>query len=124
MNEIIRLPKIAKALKKEITIILQKKIKDPRLRRSLISINHIDLSKDYFYAKVFITFLGIESNPIDISRKIKILQNASGYIRRLLAKAMFLRIIPKLYFVHDSSIYNAVYMYDFISKVLKKNNYE
>ncbi|WWP00167.1 MAG: 30S ribosome-binding factor RbfA [Candidatus Dasytiphilus stammeri] len=118
MNEIIRLPKLAQALKKEITIILQRKIKDPRLR-SLITVTHIDLSRDSLYAKVFVTFLEIESD-LEICKKIQALQHASGYIRILLAKAMYLRIIPKLMFFHDTSINKAFYLYNFITKVLKK----
>ncbi|WWO97294.1 MAG: 30S ribosome-binding factor RbfA [Candidatus Dasytiphilus stammeri] len=122
MNKIIRLPKLAKAFKKEITIILQRKIKDPRLR-CLISVNHIDLSPDAFYAKVFVTFLEIESD-IEIGKKIQTLQNASGYIRILLAKAIELRIIPKLVFFHDTSAHNALYMYNLITKRLKNHSNE
>ncbi|WWO98646.1 MAG: 30S ribosome-binding factor RbfA [Candidatus Dasytiphilus stammeri] len=117
MNETIRLPRISKALHKEIAIILQKKIQDPRLR-SIITVNHIEISRDFLYAKVFITFLDIKNNPIEISRKMQVLQKASGYIRILLAKKMCLRIIPQLTFIYDSFVYNAVDMYDFISDVL------
>ncbi|WWO95251.1 MAG: 30S ribosome-binding factor RbfA [Candidatus Dasytiphilus stammeri] len=123
MTEITRLLRVSKTLKKEITIILHHKIKDPRLK-SLITVNHIDLSRDGYYAKVFFTFLDIQSNKIEICQKIKVLQHASGYIRMLLGKAMSLRIIPQLDFIYDSSVSNAVYMYDFITKVLKTNPHE
>ncbi|WWP02151.1 MAG: 30S ribosome-binding factor RbfA [Candidatus Dasytiphilus stammeri] len=92
--------KVAQALKKEIALILQRKLNDPRLANTIITVTHVTLSNDLMYAKITINFVN-EENKDNINKKIKILQNAAGYIRYLLSKVMKLRLIPRINFIYE-----------------------
>lgn len=103
MKDINRPAKVARALKKELSIILHREIRDPRIDK-LITITAVEISKDLVNAKVFIIFGSSLDSKENILKKIKILQNATGYIRTLLSKNMCLRIIPKITFFSDPFI--------------------
>ncbi|WWO96085.1 MAG: 30S ribosome-binding factor RbfA [Candidatus Dasytiphilus stammeri] len=103
MKDINRPAKVARALKKELSIILQREIRDPRIDK-LITVTAVEISKDLVNAKVFIIFGYSPDSKKNILKKIKILQNADGYIRTLLSKNICLRIIPKITFLYDQFI--------------------
>ncbi|WP_395479777.1 30S ribosome-binding factor RbfA [Candidatus Curculioniphilus buchneri] len=96
-----RTKRIAQEIRKEIAIILQCKIKDPRI--VMVTVSGLEISRDLAYAKVFVTFLN-SNTPKQIGMNIRRLQCASGFIRSLLAKTMHLRIVPALTFSYDSSL--------------------
>ncbi|WP_343155035.1 30S ribosome-binding factor RbfA [Buchnera aphidicola (Kurisakia onigurumii)] len=100
--------RVSNELKKEISCILKQSIRDPRLD-CLITISEIDVSKDLSYAKVFVTFIQDNINEYEDKKKIKeilkILKNASGYIRFLISKRLNMRIIPFLSFYYDDSFF-------------------
>lgn len=79
---------------KEIAIILQREIKNPRLGM-MTTVSGVEMSRDLAYAKVYVTFLN-DKDEAAVKAGIKALQEASGFIRSLLGKAMRLRIVPEL----------------------------
>ncbi|WP_343154067.1 30S ribosome-binding factor RbfA [Buchnera aphidicola (Aphis aurantii)] len=96
-----RSSRIAHELQKNIAIIIQFFLKDPRFK-TIITISEVVVSKDLSYAQVFISFL--KKNNNFNSKKILILLNkASGYIRKLLCQKLRLRIIPNIVFYYDDS---------------------
>ena len=48
--------RVAQEMQKEIAIILQREIKDPRLGM-MTTVSGVEMSRDLAYAKVFVTFL-------------------------------------------------------------------
>ncbi|VAX76623.1 30S ribosome-binding factor RbfA [Buchnera aphidicola] len=110
-----RAVKLERNLHKEIAIIIQQRLKDPRLNE-FITISEVKLSLDLSYAKIFVTFLK-EKNKKKIKLMLFVLQRSSSYIRSILNKNIYLRIVPKLFFIHDVSFLNGI----FISKLIDKN---
>ena len=98
-----RLRQIESLLKTKIDLIIRNELSDQRLR--LMSITQIKLGKDADVATVFV------SHPADDEIRVKvveILNTASGFIEKNLARAMRLRKIPSLKFkLDDSMIYAA-----------------
>ncbi len=91
-------------MQKEIAIILQREVKDPRV--GMATVSGVEVSRDLAYAKVYVTFLNVlteNHDPDLVTNGIKALQDASGYIRTLLGKAMRLRVVPELTFAYDNS---------------------
>ena len=78
--------RVAQEMQKEIAIILQREIKDPRLGM-MTTVSGVEMSRDLAYAKVFVTFLN-DKDEAAVKAGIKALQEASGFIRSLLGKAM------------------------------------
>lgn len=77
--------------------IISYKVKDPSL--GLATVTGVEVTRDYSYAKVYVTFLG----DGDVNAKLEILNNASGFIRHELAQRMEIRKTPELIFIYDDS---------------------
>ena len=112
-----RAQRVAQEMQKEIAIILQREIKDPRLGL-MTTVSDVEVSRDLAYAKVFVTFLNAKDEEA-IKAGIKALQDASGFIRTLLGKAMRLRIVPELTFFYDNSLVEGMRMSNLVSNVIK-----
>lgn len=110
--------RVGHELQKEIAIILQREIKDPRL--GMVTVSGVELSKDLSYAKVFVTFLNDDDSEV-VTQGLKILNDATGYIRSLVGKAMKLRIIPELKFVYDQSLVEGMRMSNLVSQVIQQD---
>lgn len=117
-----RAQRVSQELQKEIAIILQREIKDPRV--GMATVSGVKLSRDLVYAKVFVTFLNTLTQDDDqkkIKDGIKALQDASGYIRTLLGKAMRLRVVPTLTFDYDKSQIEGLRIANLVTNVIKND---
>lgn len=54
-REFKRSDRVAQELQKEVAIILQREVKDPRI--GMVTVSDVEVSSDLAYAKVFVTFL-------------------------------------------------------------------
>jgi len=87
--------RIATIIRKNIAEIIQFQVKDPHL--GFVSIPEVRVSKDFSYAKVYVSFFKDE----DIKPSLEVLNKARGYIRSELAKKMDTRRVPEISFVLD-----------------------
>ncbi|MFQ1047632.1 30S ribosome-binding factor RbfA [Avibacterium paragallinarum] len=115
-REFKRSDRVAQELQKEIAVILQREVKDPRI--GMVTVSDVEVSRDLAYAKVFVTFLFDQDESI-IESGMKGLEKASPYIRSLLAKAMRLRIVPELRFIYDQSLVEGMRMSNLVSEVIR-----
>ncbi len=92
--------RVASIIKKNLLEIIQFEVSDPRL--GFISIPEVKVSKDYSYAKVYVSFL----NEKDEKEGMKALNHSKGYIRTELAKRMDTKRVPELTFVIDKGYKN------------------
>ncbi|CAL4324040.1 30S ribosome-binding factor [Buchnera aphidicola (Protaphis terricola)] len=113
-----RSSRIARELKKNIAIIIQYFLKDPRFK-IIITVSDVILSKDLSYAQVFISFLEIKHN-LSIKKLLILLNKSSGYIRKLLCKKMKLRIIPNIVFYYDDSFNKGNKISLLLNKIITK----
>jgi ribosome-binding factor A len=121
-KEFSRTQRVSQEMQKEIAIILQREVKDPRV--GMATVSGVDVSRDLAYAKVFVTFLDVlagEEDPDRIQRGVKALQDASGFIRMLLGKAMRLRVVPELTFAYDNSLVEGMRMSNLVTRVVKND---
>lgn len=119
-REFSRSQRVAQEMQKEIAIILQREIKDPRI--GMATVSGVELSRDLAYGKVFVTFFSISNDKNEsemVKEGITALNEASGFIRSLLGKAMRLRIIPELTFEYDSSLVDGMRMSNLVSNVIR-----
>lgn len=116
MNEK-RINRISEEVKKVISELLFKDIKDPRIS-GLPSVNRVIVTKDLKSAKIYISVLGSEEEKVNT---IKGLENAKGFIRNEIGKRISLRHVPEPIFYLDNSIEEALYMTQLIEKVNKES---
>jgi ribosome-binding factor A len=112
--------RVAQEMQKEIALILQREIKDPRVGM-MTTVSGVEMSRDLAYAKVFVTFLN-DQDEAAVKNGIKALQEASGFIRSLLGKAMRLRIVPELTFFYDNSLVEGMRMSNLVTSVVKHDD--
>lgn len=87
--------------------IIREEIKDPRIDLSTVSIPRVDVAGDLGHARVHISVLGDETKQADT---MKGLQQARGYIRSELARALQIKHAPELEFRLDMSIEHGIRM--------------
>ena len=99
----LRSDKISDLLRKEISLIINKETKDPRLQK--LNITAVKVSDDIGIATVFYTLIGesIEKEKSSIDNKV--LKKFSGMVRSKLSKTMQIRRVPIIQFRFDESIY-------------------
>lgn len=98
MNSL-RQQRVAEFLRDEISDIIRREMRDPRL--GFVSITRVEVSPDLRYAKVFASVYGSEEEQ---AATIDALNGATGFIRRLLKPRMRIRHIPELTFRLDRSM--------------------
>ncbi|WP_367670457.1 30S ribosome-binding factor RbfA [Sodalis-like secondary symbiont of Drepanosiphum platanoidis] len=112
----IRNIKLCQEIKKSISVILQEKISDNRIK--YIYVIEVKISRDLSYAKIFINSIK-KKNINEMKKKIKILQKASKFIRFFLSKKINIRITPKLYFIYDNSLEKSIKIYSLLKNIKK-----
>lgn len=106
-KEFSRVDRLSQQVKKEMAVILQREIKDPRLH-TMITVSDVEVSRDLSHAKVFVTFLGMDNDKVEDN--LKILNDAAGYVRSLIGKRIQTRIVPHIRFAFDESLNEGIRM--------------
>ena len=92
-----RLKRIADRIRQEIAeMLVMNEISDPRL--SGISITDVTVDRVLTYAEIFVSALEGSERSAEI---LAGLESASGYLRRILAERIELRVFPRLRFHWD-----------------------
>lgn len=94
-----RIERINETIKREISLIIQQDLSDPRL--ALVMINRAQVSRDLQHAKIYFSALGDESRAIHAQQG---LDSAKGLIRKMVGQRLRLKFLPDLIFVHDKSV--------------------
>ncbi len=97
-----RLEQIAELMRVELSDLLLREIKDPRL--GFVTITHIKVSGDLAHARVQVSSLGDEQEQRE---SLAALRSAAGFLRRELGQRIRIRTIPQLDFRLDHSMEEA-----------------
>ena len=97
----IRSEKVGDLIKKEISLILNTKIKDERFK--LININAVKVSKDLSVATIYYSIIGSSTDDLDQLPE-KAFAKFAGMLRSELSKEIKIRRVPTLVFRYDESI--------------------
>lgn len=94
-----RAERVAEMIKQEISQLLHRGLKDPRI--GFVTITDAEVTGDLRSAKVYISVYGNEKQKHD---SMEGLQAATGFIRREIGKFLKLRFTPELTFKFDESV--------------------
>jgi ribosome-binding factor A len=94
-----RQEKIQEQLVHEVSEMIQRDLKDPRL--GFITLTGAEISRDLRHAKVFVSVMGDDEAK---KQTMKALRGASGLLRGEFARRAHLRVAPELEFVIDDGI--------------------
>ncbi len=99
----IRQDRLGQQLQREIAVIVQRELKDPRL--GFVTITKVELSKDLSHAKVGFSCIGSDQER---ALAQDALDRSAGFIRNLLGKRFHIRVIPALSFRYDHSAEHSI----------------
>ena len=100
-------------VQKELSVIIQNEIKDPRIA-PMTSVVAVEVAPDLKTCKAYISVLGNEEAAQNTLAGLK---SAEGYLRRQLARTVNLRNTPEIRFILDQSIAYGVTMTKLIDDV-------
>lgn len=97
-----RLDRVNQLIKEEVSTLLQRELKDPRL--GFVTVTAVETSKDLRSAKIFVSVLGDEQQW---TASLAALASARGFVRNWLRQHLDLRVTPDLEFRADHSMERA-----------------
>ena len=104
--------RLADLIKEEISRMLIKGLKDPRV--DMVNITHVKVSGDLRFGKVYFR---VSKTSYDIREVMKGLKSASAFIKRELLKALGIKFVPELEFLYDNSLEYAEHMEKIFAKI-------
>src|SRR5690606_3971746 len=99
-REITRSDRVSDAIQRLLRQVIPQEIRDPRLE--MVSINGVTGTRDLAYAKVYVTFVGMQDEAASLEAAA-VLNKAAGFLRSFLARELSMRTVPKLQFIYDKS---------------------
>lgn len=100
-------------VKKELSILISREIKDPRIS-PMTSVIDVEVAPDLKTAKVYVSVMGDEQARKDTLQGLK---SAAAFMRSQLARNLNLRNTPELIFIMDNSIEYGVNISKLIDEV-------
>ena len=100
-KEFSRTDRVAQEIQRELAVLLQREVKDPRV--TMATVSAVKVSKDLLNANVFVTFMG-QDTPQQIDQAILALNKMAGFLRSMLAQRIRMRVLPRLQFKFDESL--------------------
>ena len=113
-----RIERVNSLIRQEISQLLQRQVKDPRLSAFII-ITEVSTSPDLKHAKIFVSRI---ANEEEKRETLSVLAAASSFFRRELAKRLDLPRIPELRFQWDDSIERGDHLSQLIDGVTSEEN--
>jgi ribosome-binding factor A len=111
----LRKERVEDQIKKEVSFIIQRELKDPRA--GFITITAAELSADLKSARIFYSVLGDDESKVKSEQALK---SASGFIQRQIGIRMRLRYTPQLVFKYDYSIERGARIDEILRQIKQK----
>lgn len=108
-----RLQRLSGLFQEELSELLLREVKDPRLAR-LVSITRVVVSSDLHHARVYVSVMGSEEEKLST---LAGLTAAAPFMRRELNSRLTLRRIPELSFQRDDSLEQGARVSDLLKQI-------
>ncbi len=107
-----RIERVNQLIKEEISRVLQRELKDPRL--GFVTVTDVGVTKDLRSAKVYVSILGSEEQW---RASLAALDSARGFIHNWLRQHLSLRVTPSLIFRPDRSMAHAAHIQGLLAEL-------
>jgi ribosome-binding factor A len=109
--------RVAEAIKKEMSDLLLKEIKDSRIKNNFVSVTNVEVTSDLRHAKLFFSIMGNNNSKEEV---MKGLNSAKGFIRTKISERINLRFAPEIHIKLDESLEKGARIISLIDSL--KNN--
>ncbi len=91
-----RTDRVADSLRKELSMLLMREVRDPRV--ALATISRVQVARDLGHARIWISVLGDEATR---QQTMEGIEHAKGFLRSQIGRRLKLRVTPELAFELD-----------------------
>ena len=116
-----RTDRVNQLLREELSALLQRELKDPRVGHGLVSITEVTVSPDLRHATVYISHLGDSKDRDEVLRG---LSAAARFLHTELMHRLKMRAVPELLFRFDPSIERGARLATLINEVSAEPGHE
>src|SRR5215468_10513824 len=114
-----RLERVNQLIKEEISLLLQRELKDPRL--GFATVTDVDVTPDLKLARVYVSVLGQDSQWVST---FQALQSARGFVWNWLRRHLDLRVTPEIVFRPDRSMEHAAHIQSLLADLRAQHDRE
>lgn len=113
-----RTQRIGDQIQRELAILIRQELKDPRL--GMVTVSSVKVSPDMGYADIYVTVIGssLDDKP---DESIRILNDAAGFLRGEVGRAIRTRVTPRLRFHYDEVTARGNRMAALISQAVRED---
>ncbi|MFQ6091877.1 MAG: 30S ribosome-binding factor RbfA [bacterium] len=111
-----RSTRVADLLQKEISYIILRELKDPRI--GFVTVTGVSVSDDLKYAKVFVSVMGQSE---EVERTFDGLKSATGFIQGCIGRRVRLRYTPEISFRLDESVSYGAHIEQLLRDIKKES---
>ncbi len=115
-REFSRSQRLGNQVLRSLNELLRFETKDPRLQG--VTLSAVDLSRDLSVARVYFSILDPNLDPLPVQQG---LEQATGFLRSKLGRAIKVRHVPELRFEHDDSAAEGQRIADLIAGALESD---
>ena len=113
-----RSDRVADAIQRILATTIRQEVRDPRV--GMVNVNDVTVTRDMAYAKVYVTFVGRDSDT-ESREAADALNHAAGFLRGIVAKELDIRITPKLRFIYDKTSVEGQKLSSLIDKAIAED---
>jgi ribosome-binding factor A len=117
-KEFSRSDRVADAIQRILATTIRQEVRDPRV--GMVNVNDVTVTRDMAYAKVYVTFVGRDSDT-ESREAADALNHAAGFLRGIVAKELDIRITPKLRFIYDKTSVEGQKLSSLIDKAIAED---
>ena len=112
-----RMERITRLLQRRLAELIRREVDDPAV--DIISISHVEVSRDLSSATIFITTL---SDDAEIQKlNVQALNKSAAHLRRSLAKESTWRTFPALRFKYDHALVQSQHLVEILDNIAAKH---
>ncbi len=110
----LRVRRVGIEIQKVLAELIEREIKDARIKDAFVTVTQVDVTPDFMYAKVYVSvLLGDKAEAA-----MEGLRSSAGFLRKEVGKRVKLRLTPQLQFVLDTSLEYAIGISKVIDRVI------
>ena len=113
--------RLGEEIRRIISDMLLRDIKDPRLQSAMVSLSDVDDTADGSYATCYVTILSVGNDPEEKKRQeedvLSGLRSAKGLMKKEIGRQIKLRHVPELIFKLDTSMEYGRHISEVIDKL-------
>ena len=103
-----RLAAIEKEISKVVSKCLFEDIKNPKLKKAMVSVTSVRVTEDLKFADLFFSIMPIAGQSVNRAEVLEGLNEIKGFLRKRVSEELALRYIPEIRIKLDDTIEHAI----------------